>query len=70
VLGSAASKHPLAMIHNGFLSLYTSSNAESKFNKTSARDQVVNYLLKQLAMCLYVRSNTSSSKLGIFAAGV
>jgi hypothetical protein len=40
VLGSAASKHPLAMIHNGFLSLYTSSNAESKFNKTSARDQV------------------------------
>jgi hypothetical protein len=43
VLGSAASKHPLAMIHNGFLSWYTSSNAESKFNKTSARDQVINY---------------------------
>jgi hypothetical protein len=40
VLGPAASRHPLAMVHHGFLSLYTSSNAESKFNKCSARDQV------------------------------
>jgi hypothetical protein len=41
VLGSAASSHPLALVHHGFLSLYTSSNADSKFNKTSARDQVI-----------------------------
>uniref|UniRef100_A0A0A9EEP7 Phospholipase A1 n=1 Tax=Arundo donax TaxID=35708 RepID=A0A0A9EEP7_ARUDO len=40
VLGSAASSHPFALVHRGFLSLYTSTNANSKFNKTSARDQV------------------------------
>ena len=39
VLGSAAAAHPLAMAHRGFLSLYRSSNANSKFNKFSARDQ-------------------------------
>jgi hypothetical protein len=39
VLGAAADKHPRAMVHRGFLSLYTSSNASSKYNKLSARDQ-------------------------------
>jgi hypothetical protein len=39
VLGSAAAAHPRAMVHGGFLSLYTSSNASSKYNKLSARDQ-------------------------------
>jgi hypothetical protein len=36
VLGSATAAHPLAMVHRGFLSVYTSRNANSKFNKTSA----------------------------------
>jgi len=39
VLGAAADTHPRAMVHRGFLSLYTSSNASSKYNKLSARDQ-------------------------------
>ena len=39
VLGAAADAHPRAMVHRGFLSLYTSSNASSKYNKLSARDQ-------------------------------
>ena len=39
VLGAAAAAHPLAMAHRGFLSVYRSSNANSKFNKSSARDQ-------------------------------
>ncbi|KAL6624368.1 hypothetical protein ACP70R_031689 [Stipagrostis hirtigluma subsp. patula] len=41
VLGSAAGSHPFAVVHRGFLSLYTSSHARSKFNQTSARDQVL-----------------------------
>ncbi|CAN6336104.1 unnamed protein product [Urochloa humidicola] len=41
VLGSAAAAHRLAMVHRGFLSVYRSSNANSKFNKSSARDQVL-----------------------------
>ncbi|KAF6996001.1 hypothetical protein CFC21_012408 [Triticum aestivum] len=41
VLGSAASQHRLAVVHHGFLSMYTSSNKSSEFTKTSARDQVV-----------------------------
>lgn len=40
VLGSAAGKNRLAVVHRGFLSVYTSSNKSSKFTKTSARDQV------------------------------
>ncbi|CAN6336093.1 unnamed protein product [Urochloa humidicola] len=41
VLGSAAAAaNPLAVVHQGFLSVYTSSNANSTYNKASARDQV------------------------------
>ncbi|CAL4910664.1 unnamed protein product [Urochloa decumbens] len=40
VLGSAAAANPLAVVHGGFLSVYTSSNANSTYNKASARDQV------------------------------
>ncbi|CAN6345020.1 unnamed protein product [Urochloa humidicola] len=39
VLGSAAAANPLALVHQGFLSVYTSSNANSTYNKASARDQ-------------------------------
>ncbi|CAN6319585.1 unnamed protein product [Urochloa humidicola] len=42
LLGSeAAAAHPWAMVHAGFLSLYTATNEHSKFNSTSARDQVL-----------------------------
>lgn len=41
VLGSAAAANQFAMVHRGFLSVYTSSNANSKYNQTSARDQVL-----------------------------
>ncbi|KAL6864660.1 hypothetical protein ACP4OV_015811 [Aristida adscensionis] len=41
VLGSAAAANPLAKVHRGFLSVYTSSDADSKYNKDSARDQVL-----------------------------
>ncbi|RLM99309.1 phospholipase A1-II 7-like [Panicum miliaceum] len=43
VLGSAAAAHPLAVAHRGFLSVYRSSNASSKFNRSSARDQESRY---------------------------
>ncbi|RLN00646.1 phospholipase A1-II 7-like [Panicum miliaceum] len=39
VLGAAAAANPLALVHRGFLSVYTTSNANSKYNKASARDQ-------------------------------
>ncbi|WVZ56999.1 hypothetical protein U9M48_007447 [Paspalum notatum var. saurae] len=39
VLGAGAGANPRAMVHRGFLSLYTSSDANSKYNKASARDQ-------------------------------
>ncbi|KAJ1261248.1 hypothetical protein BS78_09G014300 [Paspalum vaginatum] len=39
VLG--AEEFPDAKVHQGFHSLYTSSNADSKLNKVSARDQVL-----------------------------
>ncbi|OEL37537.1 Phospholipase A1-II 7 [Dichanthelium oligosanthes] len=50
VLGAAADANPRAMVHRGFLSLYTSSNANSKYNKASARDQ---------AIVLLIMNNTS-----------
>ncbi|TVU20243.1 hypothetical protein EJB05_36445, partial [Eragrostis curvula] len=56
VLGSAAAANPEAMAHRGFLSVYTSSNADSKYNQASARDQarinptsLLNSLLRQPA---------------------
>jgi hypothetical protein len=39
VLGPAAAANPFALVHRGFLSVYTSSNPDSKYNQTSARDQ-------------------------------
>ncbi|VAH07644.1 unnamed protein product [Triticum turgidum subsp. durum] len=41
VLGSAASQNRFAVVHRGFLSVYTSSNKSSEFTKTSAKDQVL-----------------------------
>ncbi|KAJ1297051.1 hypothetical protein BS78_01G348800 [Paspalum vaginatum] len=41
VLGARADANPRAMVHRGFLSLYTSRDANSKYNKASARDQVL-----------------------------
>ncbi|WVZ99685.1 LOW QUALITY PROTEIN: hypothetical protein U9M48_044948 [Paspalum notatum var. saurae] len=41
VLGSAAAANPAALVHRGFLSVYTSSNPDSKYNQLSARDQAI-----------------------------
>ncbi|EER92236.1 phospholipase A1-II 7 [Sorghum bicolor] len=57
VLGAAADTHPRAMVHRGFLSLYTSSNASSKYNKLSARDQVLEEIRR--LMELYKHEETS-----------
>lgn len=40
VLGPAAEEHGNAVVHHGFLTVYTASDEDSKYNKTSARDQV------------------------------
>lgn len=41
VLGpSAAGNYPDAQVHRGFMSVYTSRDKDSKYNKTSAREQV------------------------------
>ncbi|CAN6289104.1 unnamed protein product [Urochloa humidicola] len=57
LLGPAAAVHPWAMVHWGFLSLYTSTNAHSKFNSTSARDQVLEEVRR--LMELYKDEETS-----------
>lgn len=58
VLGSAAAAHPRAMVHGGFLSLYTSSNASSKYNKLSARDQASGSMsMTQFLPSLLLRRN-------------
>nr|CAB3463672.1 unnamed protein product [Digitaria exilis] len=50
ILGHAASAHPFAVVHGGFLSLYTSSHGESKFTQTSARDQVLEEVRRLMEM--------------------
>ncbi|KAI3780490.1 hypothetical protein L2E82_10471 [Cichorium intybus] len=51
-----------ALVHSGFLSIYTSSNANSRYNKTSARDQVLS-TIKQLVE-KYKNEETSITVLG------
>ncbi|VAH23201.1 unnamed protein product [Triticum turgidum subsp. durum] len=46
VLGSAAGDFDSAVVHHGFLSVYTSSDEDSKFNQQSARDQVMEEVRK------------------------
>lgn len=62
VLGSRAAAHPFAMAHRGFLSVYRSSDANSKYNQASARDQVLEEL-KRL-MELYKDEVTSITIIG------
>ncbi|KXG22582.1 phospholipase A1-II 7 [Sorghum bicolor] len=50
VLGSAAAANPAALVHRGFLSVYTSSNPDSKYNQTSARDQVLAEVSRLMAL--------------------
>jgi hypothetical protein len=61
VLGSAAAANPLAVVHQGFLSVYTSCNADSRFNKASARDQASkntslgSYMKNLNSCCMHAR---------------
>ncbi|CAD6211246.1 unnamed protein product [Miscanthus lutarioriparius] len=66
VLGAAADAHPRAMVHRGFLSLYTSSNASSKYNKLSTRDQACGLVLEEIRrlMELYKHEETSITVTG------
>ncbi|KAG8043278.1 hypothetical protein GUJ93_ZPchr0217g6458 [Zizania palustris] len=50
VLGSAAAANPLAVVHRGFLSVYRSSNSNSKYNQGSARDQVLEELRRLMEL--------------------
>lgn len=50
VLGPAAAANPFALVHRGFLSVYTSSNPDSKYNQTSARDQVLAEVSRLVAL--------------------
>ncbi|XP_062181278.1 phospholipase A1-II 7-like [Phragmites australis] len=50
VLGPAATANPSAMVHRGFLSVYTSSNADSKYNQASARDQILDEVRRLMAL--------------------
>ncbi|KAJ1264193.1 hypothetical protein BS78_09G244200 [Paspalum vaginatum] len=50
VLGSAAAANPAALVHRGFLSVYTSSNPDSKYNQLSARDQVLQEVSRLTAL--------------------
>jgi hypothetical protein len=59
VLGSAAAANPAALVHRGFLSVYTSSNPDSKYNQTSARDQAsVSSACYCYSLCIYVLMTT------------
>ncbi|CAL4901702.1 unnamed protein product [Urochloa decumbens] len=50
VLGSAAATNPAALVHRGFLSVYRSSNPDSKYNQSSARDQVLAEVSRLMAL--------------------
>ncbi|RCV16433.1 hypothetical protein SEVIR_3G139700v4 [Setaria viridis] len=50
VLGSAAAANPAALVHRGFLSVYRSSNPDSKYNQSSARDQVFEEVRRLMAL--------------------
>ncbi|BAF18301.1 phospholipase A1-II 7 [Oryza sativa Japonica Group] len=62
VLGAAAAANPRAIVHRGFLSVYTSSNKDSKYNKASARDQVLEEVRR--LMELYKDEVTSITVVG------
>ncbi|KAJ1261246.1 hypothetical protein BS78_09G014100 [Paspalum vaginatum] len=64
VLGppSVADQHLWALVHTGFLKLYTDSNSDSKLSKASARDQVHEEVRK--LMELYKEEETSITVIG------
>jgi len=62
VLGSAAAAYPSAYVHSGFLSVYTTSNANSELGKASARDQVLEEVTRLVE--LYNDEETSITVVG------
>nr|CAB3460668.1 unnamed protein product [Digitaria exilis] len=66
VLGPAAATNPAALVHRGFLSVYTSSNPDSKYNQSSARDQARTKVLQEVSrlMALYKDEVTSITVAG------